>query len=182
MAQDRAARVTVTIMGMIDTARGGEFRQHIEDLLREEFHSECHESVADRGDADLTQEEADRIDDYIVRGFEDDGDVPDDFREHRDGDVPDGFQEHRDGDAPDCCLQKNSTTPDPLEQPVENSRASVVEGGQLDFFLMSLPPCRRGGPCEAVTEFSASGTVLRCVTCDCVAPLTRGAPGTRTRQ
>jgi hypothetical protein len=44
---------------------------------------------------------------------------------------------------------------------------------QLDFFdlfgpppTIQLPPCGRGGPCEAVVERDR----IRCVTCDCVGP------------
>jgi hypothetical protein len=36
----------------------------------------------------------------------------------------------------------------------------------------ALPPCGRGlGPCEALIETNAAGTCLRCLTCDCVAPI-----------
>jgi hypothetical protein len=42
----------------------------------------------------------------------------------------------------------------------------TMDGEQLDFFLIGLPPCGRGlGSCVAVVE----GTIYRCTTCNCVA-------------
>jgi hypothetical protein len=53
MMHDRAAWVAVAIIDLIDTARGDVLRQRIEDLLREEFHDERRQGVADRGDDNL---------------------------------------------------------------------------------------------------------------------------------
>jgi hypothetical protein len=47
---------------------------------------------------------------------------------------------------------------------------------QLDMFgdppsqRIALPPCGRGGPCQAVIEHSPEGAILRCTTCNCIAP------------
>jgi hypothetical protein len=53
MIRDRAHAVTGVIVELINTARGDEPWQRIEDLLREEFHDERRQGVADRGDDDL---------------------------------------------------------------------------------------------------------------------------------
>jgi hypothetical protein len=53
MAYDRAACVAVAIEDLIAMARDEEFHQHLEDLLREEFHDERRQGVADRGDDNL---------------------------------------------------------------------------------------------------------------------------------
>src|SRR5271165_1429057 len=46
---------------------------------------------------------------------------------------------------------------------------------QLDLFdppptVISLRPCGRGGPCQAVVERGQDGLVLHCITCHCTAP------------
>jgi hypothetical protein len=84
MAYDRAARVALAIMDLIGRiAPADALQQHIETVLRDEFWDDRREGVADRGDVTLTQDEADRIDDYVIREhpFEDDGNVPPDLGE-----------------------------------------------------------------------------------------------------
>jgi hypothetical protein len=43
---------------------------------------------------------------------------------------------------------------------------------QLDLWQILLPPCGRGcGSCEAALETNSAGTFLRCIKCQCVAPV-----------
>jgi hypothetical protein len=53
MVHDRAHVVSLAIMELIDTVRGDELRRRIESLLREQFHDERQQGVADRGDDNL---------------------------------------------------------------------------------------------------------------------------------
>jgi hypothetical protein len=52
MMRDRAAAVCTAILQIIKRARGAELRQRIEAILRDEFHDERRQGVADRGTRD----------------------------------------------------------------------------------------------------------------------------------
>jgi hypothetical protein len=43
---------------------------------------------------------------------------------------------------------------------------------QLDLWRILLPPCGRGhGSCKAALETNSAGTFLRCIECQCIAPV-----------
>jgi hypothetical protein len=71
------------------------------------------------------------------------------------------------------CKDRDHCWPGAVSARGGGGRVALIQiERQLDLFLMSLPRCGRGlsGRCEAVTESSAAGTRLRCLTCNCVAP------------
>jgi hypothetical protein len=58
------------------------------------------------------------------------------------------------------------------DQTQESASARRYDAGDMDDGR-ALPPCGRGlGPCVAVIETNAAGAVLlRCIKCECIAPL-----------
>lgn len=53
-------------------------------------------------------------------------------------------------------------------------RPMSTRAHKLNSLTIQLPPCGRGflGPCTAIIEAGPTGAILRCLTCNCIAPLT----------
>jgi hypothetical protein len=60
-----------------------------------------------------------------------------------------------------------------MTDPVQIRKSEPEQLELFDTAVIELPPCGRGGPCQAVFKSSTSGGFLHCLTCGCVTPLVK---------